>query len=60
MIHISYQQHSVMTNTLFSTVYDEKLAHLDHVQTNIDTLIPIRHIILLRHIIINYKCIYMY
>ena len=37
-----------MTNTLCSTAHDGNLAHLDHVQTNIDTLIPIRHIILLR------------
>ena len=28
-------------------MYDGNLAHLDHVQTNIDTLISIRHIILL-------------
>ena len=48
--HVSYQQHSVMINTSFSTVYDGNLAHLDHVQTNIDTLI---HTYPLAH----YKCI---
>ena len=36
-----------MIYTLFSTVYDGNLAHLDHVQTNIDTLIPLKRIVLL-------------
>ena len=46
--------------TLFSTVYDGNLAHLhvDHAKANIETLIPIKHIVLLQHIISNYKCMY--